>query len=117
MANRNLTAVSEDVAALGRLMRIALRGTGQSRRVADFLLAWHNAQENGGWDPTDLWSIDTAIAEDIVAAIKLLREVHRYPGDLGFQREIQQIWELWKAPAADRCDGGGRDESSGGRPL
>ena len=116
MANTN-TVVSEGVAALGRLIPIALRDTGQSRRVADFLLAWHHAQENGGWDPTDLWSIDSAIAEDIVAVIKLLREVHRYPGDLGFQREIERIWELWKAPVTDRCDGRGRSDFSGGRPL
>ena len=37
-------------------------GYGQARRVADFLLAWHNAPENGGWDPTDLWNVDDAIA-------------------------------------------------------
>ena len=104
MANRNTTVVSEGLAALERLIRIALRDTGQSRCVADFLMAWHHAQENGGWDPTDLWSIDTAIAEDIIAAIKLLRDVHKYPGDLGFQREIQRIWEIWKAPVTDRCD-------------
>lgn len=36
--------------ALARLVAIALRDTGQSRRVADFLLAWHNASENGGWN-------------------------------------------------------------------
>jgi ParB family chromosome partitioning protein len=100
MADRDMTVVSEGVAGLGRLIRIALRDTGQSRRVADFLMAWHHARENGGWDPTDLWSIDSAIAEDILAAINLLRDVHRYPGDLGFQREIQQIWELWRLPTA-----------------
>ena len=47
--------------------QIAKRDTGQSRRVANFLLAWHNAEENGGWDPTDLWGVDTAIAEDMLA--------------------------------------------------
>jgi len=36
--------------ALARLIEIAQKDTGQSRRVADFLLAWHNAAENGGWD-------------------------------------------------------------------
>ena len=45
--------------ALGRLCQIAKRDTGQSRRVANFLLAWHNAEENGGWDPTDLLGVDT----------------------------------------------------------
>jgi hypothetical protein len=39
--------------ALERLLRIARGDTGQSRRVANFLLAWHNAEENGGWDPVD----------------------------------------------------------------
>jgi hypothetical protein len=36
--------------ALERLLRIARQDTGQARRVANFLLAWHNAEENGGWD-------------------------------------------------------------------
>jgi hypothetical protein len=44
--------------ALERLLRIALQNTGQARRVAEFLLAWHNAAENGGWDPVDLWNVD-----------------------------------------------------------
>lgn len=116
MAKTN-TVVSEGAAALARLIPIALRDTGQSRRVADFLLAWQHAQENGGWDPTDLWSIDSAIAEDIIAAIKLLCAVRRYPGDLGFQREIERMWELWKAPTTDRCQGGGGSDVSGGRLL
>jgi hypothetical protein len=41
--------------AIRRLISTASRDTGQSRRVANFLLlAWHNAEENGGWDPVDL---------------------------------------------------------------
>ena len=46
--------------ALERLLRIARQDTGQARRVADFLLAWHNAEENGGWNLVDLWSVDAA---------------------------------------------------------
>lgn len=61
-----------------------------------FLLAWYNAQENGGWDPTDLWNIDATIADDILTALHLLRVESRYPGDLGFQKEIDQIWERWR---------------------
>jgi hypothetical protein len=63
--------------ALGRLCAIAKRDTGQSRRVANFLLTWHNAGENGGWDPPDLWSVDTAIAEDMLAVLKLAKDSHR----------------------------------------
>lgn len=36
---------AEGLQALERLFQIALRDTGQSRRVANFLLAWHNAEE------------------------------------------------------------------------
>ena len=50
------------------------RDTGPSRRVANFLLAWHNAEENGGWDPTDLWHVDTAIAEGMLAVPKLTKD-------------------------------------------
>lgn len=39
------------LSAIRRLMTIASQDTGQSRRVANFLLAWHNAEGNGGWDP------------------------------------------------------------------
>ncbi len=84
--------------ALGRLCVFALRDTGQSRRVADFLLSWHNAEENGGWDPTDLWNVDAEIAADFLTVLRLALESHKYPGDLGFEPEIQAIWELWRAP-------------------
>ncbi len=30
------------------------------------LLARHNAEENGGWDPVDLGQLDTGIAQDIL---------------------------------------------------
>jgi hypothetical protein len=84
--------------ALGRLCAIARRDTGQSRRVANFLLAWHNAEENGGWDPTDLWNVDTAVAEDLLIVLKLASDSRRYPGDLGFEPEIKAIWQLWRGP-------------------
>lgn len=86
--------------ALERLLKIALRDTGQARRVASFLLAWHNAAENGGWDPTDLWNLDTAIADDILIVVKLIRVSNRYPDDLGLGDEIAAVWRLWRGGAA-----------------
>jgi hypothetical protein len=85
--------------ALGRLCAIARRDTGQSRRVANFLLAWHNTAENGGWDPTDLWNVDTAIACDMLTVLQLASDSRKYPGDLGFEPEISAIWQLWRGPA------------------
>jgi ParB family chromosome partitioning protein len=55
-----------ELEALAQLLAVARRDTGQSRRVADFLLAWHNAQENGGWDPADLWAVDAKIADEML---------------------------------------------------
>ena len=100
LKTRNATVAEEREAwlhSVARLIRIAMGSTGQCRRVADFLLAWHNAEENGGWDPTDLWNVDATIADDILTALRLLYVENRYPGDLGFQAEIAQIWELWRA--------------------
>jgi len=52
---------ADQQAALERLLAIALQGTGQSRRVADFLLAWWNARQCGGFDLTTMWGCDSAI--------------------------------------------------------
>jgi hypothetical protein len=76
--------------ALGRLCQIAKRDTGQSRRVAYFLLVWRNADENGGWDLPDLRGVDTAIAEDMLTVLKLAKDSHRYPGDLARLRTRNQ---------------------------
>jgi hypothetical protein len=97
LAKNMLGIETAPLEALGRLCQIAKRDTGQSRRVANFLLAWHNAEENGGWDPTDLWNVDTAIAEDMLTLLKLAKDSHRYPGDLGFEPEIKVIWRLWRS--------------------
>lgn len=94
-----------ELSALGRLLQIAQRHSGQSQRVANFLLAWYNAAENGGWDPADLWAVDPEIADDIVSVIGLIRRVDcKYPNDLGFEREIWGIWRRWRG-AAESTDG------------
>jgi len=98
--------------ALRRLIAIAKRDTGQSKLVANVLLAWHNAEENGAWDPTELWAVDAAIADDMLATLKLIRSVRQYPGDLldcevqrvgyggSLKSEMEYIWSLWrKLPA------------------
>ncbi len=82
--------------ALARLFEVARRDAGQSRRVANFLLAWHNAEENGGWDPVDLWNVDEDIPGDMLTVLGLIRQTHRYPGDLGFEEEIQGVWKSWR---------------------
>ena len=86
--------------ALERLFRVGRKDTGQARRVANFLLAWYNADENGGWDPTDLWSVDASIAEDMLTVVQFIRDSHRFPDGLGFADEIAAIWSLWRGGQA-----------------
>ena len=87
--------------AIERLLKIARRDTGQSRRVADFLLAWYNASENGGWDPTDLWAVDAGIADDMMTVLGLVHTgpIGKYPNDWGFRTEIEAVWNRWRKPA------------------
>lgn len=46
------------------LLAIARGDTGQSRRVADFLLAWWNAGSCGGFDFTTFWGMDDELCVD-----------------------------------------------------
>ena len=85
--------------ALGRLLEVAQRDTGQSSRVASFLLAWHNAEENGGWNPVDLWQLDDAICADVLLVLQLIAREHHYPDDVGFGPEIAKVWQRWRQPA------------------
>ncbi|WP_427183824.1 ParB/RepB/Spo0J family partition protein [Bordetella bronchialis] len=67
------------VDALCRLLKIAEQYTGQSKRVADFLLAWWNANSCGGFDLTDLWNVDHEIADDMMLVLSFIRRTKVYP--------------------------------------
>jgi hypothetical protein len=90
------------MAALKRLIGIALGGTGQSRIVAGFLLAWWNAEECGGFDLTHLWSVDTAIAADMLQVFALVAEHAVYPDMLGYGKQFTTIFRMWRqVPGAE----------------
>ncbi|MGH7441776.1 MAG: DUF7673 family protein [bacterium] len=77
-------------------MQIALRDTGQSRRVAGFLLSWWNAKDCGGFDLTDLRQVDGTIATDMVTVFKMIAEHHHHPDTLGYGPQFEQLVALWK---------------------
>lgn len=83
-------------AALERLIQLAQGDTGQSRRIANFLLAWWNAEECGGFDLTDLWRVDDAIAEDMVAVFALIAARRNYPDTLGYEAQFAKIVSAWR---------------------
>ena len=68
--------------------------------MADFFLAWQNAPENGGWNPTDWWKVDEAVAEDLLTVLPLLREQRCEVEDLGFENEIKAVGQQWRGARA-----------------
>ena len=87
----------EHAAALEHLLEIASRDTGQSRRVADFLLAWWNAETMGGFDMTDLWGLDGAIRVSVVKIFVYLAQGTRYyPDSLGYEAEFTALVRAWR---------------------
>jgi hypothetical protein len=93
----NIEVSASQKAAIERLIRIALGDTGQSRRVANFLLAWWNAEECGGFDFTDLWNVDAAIGTDMVITFGLLASLHCYPDKLGYGEQFGEIVAAWRS--------------------
>ena len=87
-------------AALRRLIETAKRDTGQSRRVAEFLLAWWSAAECGGFDLTNLFSVDDSIAADMVMVFVLIARVNKYPDTLGFGKDFEAIVREWRPELA-----------------
>ena len=94
--------------ALGRLLAIAQRDTGQSRRVADFLLSWWNAGSCGGFDITTAWGCDAEIRADMAIVFAWAIVVQQYPDTLGYERQFKAVIREWR-PELDREDAKWRD--------
>lgn len=82
--------------ALLRLLRVAAGDTGQSRRVADFLLAWWNAGSCGGFDITTAWGLDRELAEDVITVFALALRCGSYPDTLGYSEEFERVVHAWR---------------------
>lgn len=83
-------------AALRRLIQHAKRETGQSRRVADFLLAWWNPGQCGGFDFTTMWGCDEEIANDMIVVFSYVARNSHYPDTLGFESDFAAIIHQWR---------------------
>ncbi|MDI4667114.1 hypothetical protein K9U40_22725 [Xanthobacter autotrophicus] len=83
-------------AAFERLLTIARSDTGQSRRVAGFILAWWNAIDLGGFDIADLFAVDNAIAHDMATVFAYVagRHVAEYPE--AYKAEIEDVIRQWR---------------------
>jgi hypothetical protein len=88
--------------AIDRLLVLARGNTGQARHVLAFLLAWWNAEVFGGFDPTTFWAVDDAIADDMLAVLRHVRNNRAYPSELG-QRYDTAFSTLASAELARRA--------------
>lgn len=88
--------VTKEIDALDRLLAVAQSDTGQSRRVANFLLAWWNARSCGGFDLTDLWMLDEQIVDDIITVTGLIASSHAYADALGYEEHFRGLVEQWR---------------------
>jgi len=78
---RRPTIEAEGLAALRRLLPIAQSDTGQSRRIARFLLGLYNGTRFK-FDLTDFRGLDYALHDDCLAVLRMdhvpAMEVHKY---------------------------------------
>jgi hypothetical protein len=82
--------------ALERLLKHAQGNTDQSRRVADFLLAWWNPSACGSYDLTTGWSVDDAIMDDMCVVFRLASRSHSYPDTLGYGSQFESVVREWR---------------------
>jgi hypothetical protein len=87
---------AEQQAALERLLAIAAQYTGQSRRCADFLLAWWNAGSCGGFDFTTMWGCDTAVVIDMAVIFAYVGHNPHYPDALGYGPRFETVVREWR---------------------
>ncbi|MFK3781383.1 hypothetical protein [Agrobacterium sp. NPDC089420] len=82
--------------ALEKLLNVAHQNTGQGGRVANFLLAWWNAEVHGGFDLTDLASVDREVADDMATVFTFLAREEDLVYPDAYKPEIIQIIRRWR---------------------
>ena len=82
--------------ALENLLKHAQGDTGQSRRIADFLLAWWNPSACGKYDITTGWGLDEDIAEDLCVVFQLATRANSYPDTLGYGPQFEAVVRAWR---------------------
>lgn len=87
----------ETRAALDRLISVALSGTGQSKYVADLLLAWWCASDNGGFDPMSFRRLDDSLVADCLRILVWIGRNNVYPDSVGYGDEFRMIWKVWRS--------------------
>lgn len=82
--------------AFERLLNLAQSDTGQARRVANFLLAWWNAESLGGFDMADLFGVDSTIAADMATVFTWLAAQNNATYPTEYRAELDKVIQQWR---------------------
>ena len=82
--------------ALARLVALASEDTGGSRVAANFLLAWWNAAELGGFDPTEMWLLNDLAVRDLLLVASFISRNNVYPDALIGREAVQDLIVRWR---------------------
>jgi ABC-type glycerol-3-phosphate transport system substrate-binding protein len=88
--------------ALERLLEVARADTHQARYVANFLLAWWNAGDLGGFDLTETWGLDDNLREDLVTLFGFIARNKTYPSAYSFRSEFEDLVRQWRPQVLSR---------------
>ncbi|VEF10852.1 Uncharacterised protein [Pseudomonas fluorescens] len=83
--------------ALEHLLALAERDTMQSRKVANFLLAWWNATENGGFDFADLHGLNAHTVSSCSAVFSWIGQNAATPEAIGYAPRFRALALKWHA--------------------
>lgn len=83
--------------ALEYLLALAERKTTQSSKVANFLLAWWSATENGGFDFADLYGLDQKTASSCSLVFTWIAQNGATPEAIGYASRFQTLAMKWHA--------------------
>lgn len=86
----------QEYAALMRLLRLAVNDTPAARCAADFVLAWWNAQDCGGFDFATLSDLSRHQREDVLTAMAYFARAGHGPQTLGLTQELEHIVRQWR---------------------
>lgn len=68
----------------------------QARRVANFILAWWNADSLGGFDLADIRAVDRDIARSMAIVVARLAEALAAEYPEAYRAEIENLIRLWR---------------------
>lgn len=86
---------------LETLLQVAMCDTGQSGRVANFLLSWWNADTCGGFDLTDFWGLDRELVQSMFVVMSVVAVNQHYPDNLGYSDHFRALVTRWRPALAE----------------